>query len=201
MLKIKEMKTSDLKPWDGNPRSNDGAVEAVGRSISTFGFNVPIICDQDLTIVAGHTRWKAARKLGMKSVPVIVLHMTDAQRKAFSIADNKTAEIATWDFPKLRDILEELRSEDISLPDIGFSETELAALLEPGEEPDWSEFDKRLARLEDDVYVLLPVKVRPEARGPLHASIKARAAELGVEGKEVGVLAGKVIQKLLGVEP
>ena len=76
-----------------------------------------------------------------------------------------------------------------------------SALLEPGEEPDWSEFDQRLARLEDDVYVLLPVKVRPEARGPLHASIKARAAELGVEGKDVAVLAGKVIQRLLGVEP
>lgn len=200
-LQVQEVEIGKLRPWEENPRRNDHAVDAVARSIESFGFNVPILCDQDLTIVAGHTRWKAARKLGMKSVPVVVIHMTDAQRKAFSIADNKTAEIATWNFPKLRDILEELRSEDLNLPDLGFSGTELLALLEPGEEPDWSEFDQRLARLEDDVYVLLPVKVRPEARGPLHASIKARAAELGVEGKDVAVLAGKVIQRLLGVEP
>ena len=101
---------------------NDQAVNAVAESIRSFGFNVPIVCDQNLTIVAGHTRWKAAQKLGMTTVPVIVIEMTDAQRRAFSVADNKTGEIADWDFPKLREVLEELRCEDIDIGSLGFSD-------------------------------------------------------------------------------
>src|SRR3989304_6068347 len=119
MLKIEEVDVEKLQPWDKNPRINDHAVDGVAKSITSFGFNVPIICDQNRMIVAGHTRWKAAQKIGMTRVPVIFLEMTDAQRKAFSIADNKTAELADWDFPKLRDILEELRNEDIDLKTLG----------------------------------------------------------------------------------
>ena len=118
-----------LRPWEDNPRRNEHAVAAVAESIRSFGFNVPILCDQNLTIIAGHTRWKAAQKLGMTKVPVIVIEMTDAQRRAFSIADNKTAEIADWDFPKLGDILEELRSEDIDIKSLGFSDEEIRRLL------------------------------------------------------------------------
>ena len=105
---------------------------AVVESIHSFGFNVPILCDQHFIIIAGHTRWKAAQTLGMKKVPVIVIEMPDAQRRAFSIADNKTAEIADWDFPRLRDILEELRSEDIDIESLGFSDEEIRRLLLDG---------------------------------------------------------------------
>ena len=129
MLQVQEIELSRLHPWEGNPRLNEQAVDAVAESIRSFGFNVPILCDQNLTIVAGHTRWKAAQKLGMTKVPVIVVEMTDAQRQAFSIADNKTAEIADWDFPKLRDILEELRYEDIDIKSLGFSDEEVRRLL------------------------------------------------------------------------
>jgi len=78
-MEVRQIEANRLKPWADNPRVNDHAVDAVTRSISAFGFNVPILCDQNLTIVAGHTRWKAARKLGLQTVPVIVLEMTDAQ--------------------------------------------------------------------------------------------------------------------------
>lgn len=94
MLEVRQLTVLELKPWDGNPRVNDHAVEAVAKSIQAFGFNVPILCDEGRTIIAGHTRWKAAVKLGMATVPVIVLPMTESQRKAFAVADNKTAEIA-----------------------------------------------------------------------------------------------------------
>ena len=94
MLKIQQMEPSALKPWEDNPRINDEAVDAVVKSIKSFGFNVPILCDQQFTIIAGHTRWKAAKKIGMKSVPVISLELSEAQRDAFAIADNKTGEIA-----------------------------------------------------------------------------------------------------------
>jgi len=108
MLRVQEIELGKLNPWEGNPRSNEHAVDAVAESIHSFGFNVPILCDQNLTIIAGHTRWKAAKKLGMEKVPVIVIEMTDAKRRAFAVADNKTAEIADWDFSKLKEVLEEL---------------------------------------------------------------------------------------------
>lgn len=129
MLEVKEIELISLHPWEGNPRLNEHAVAAVAESILSFGFNVPILCDQNLTIVAGHTRWKAAQKLGMMKVPVIVVEMTDEKRRAFAIADNKTAEIADWDFPKLREVLEELRSEDIDIKSLGFSDEEIRRLL------------------------------------------------------------------------
>lgn len=129
MLKVQEMEISRLMPWEGNPRVNDHAVDVVSKSIQSFGFNVPILCDQNLTIIAGHTRWKAAKKLGMTTVPMITLEMTDAQRRAFSVADNKTTEIAEWDFPKLRDVLARLQTEDIALKDVGFTDAELRRLL------------------------------------------------------------------------
>ena len=129
MLQIREVELSQLGPWEDNPRLNDQAVDAVAKSIQTFGFNVPILCDQDFTIIAGHTRWKAAKKLELTTAPVITLKMTDAQRRAFSIADNKTAEIADWDFPKLRDVLEELRAEELNLDKLGFSDEELQTIL------------------------------------------------------------------------
>jgi DNA modification methylase len=129
MLQIQEIELTRLHPWEDNPRRNEQAVAVVAESIRSFGFNVPILCDQNLTIIAGHTRWKAARRLGMTKIPVIVLEMTDVQRRAFSIADNKTAKIADWDFPKLKDILEELQSEDIDIKSLGFSDEEIRRLL------------------------------------------------------------------------
>lgn len=129
MFQIREVEVDQLTPWDDNPRLNEYAVEAIMESISSFGFNVPILCDQNSTIIAGHTRWKAARRLGLKKVPVIMIEMTDVKRRAFSVADNKTAEIADWDFPKLKQVLEELRSEDINVNSIGFSDEEIRELL------------------------------------------------------------------------
>jgi DNA modification methylase len=128
-MQVVEADVDALKPWEDNPRINDHAVGPVAESIRTFGFNVPILCDQNMNIIAGHTRLKAAQQLGLEKVPVIVLDMTEKQRRAFSIADNKTAEIADWDFPKLRDLLDELRSEDFDLNSLGFSDTDLRRML------------------------------------------------------------------------
>ena len=141
MLRIEEIELEKLHPWENNPRINDHAVEAVAKSISSFGFNVPIICDQNHTIVAGHTRWKAAKKLGMTHIPVIIVELTETQRKAFSVADNKTAEIADWDYPKLRDILEELKNEDVNIRTLGFTSDEIRHLLF-NEYPDENELPK-----------------------------------------------------------
>jgi len=120
-MKIEEMKVGELIPYENNPRKNDAAVDAVAASIREFGFKVPIIVDKDGVIVAGHTRLKAAEKLGLKTVPVIRADdLTEEQVKAFRLADNKTGEIAEWDFEKLE---EELRAlDDIDMGQFGFAE-------------------------------------------------------------------------------
>ena len=108
----------DLKPYENNPRLNDGAVDAVAASIEKFGFNQPIVIDKDGVIIAGHTRYKAAQKLGMTEVPVIKADDLDEEEvKAYRLADNKTAELALWDFGKLE---EELADITMDMGDFGF---------------------------------------------------------------------------------
>lgn len=101
-MQIIEKNIDALKEYENNPRNNAAAVDKVAESIREFGFNVPIIIDKDNVIVAGHTRKKAAKKLGIQKVPcVLVDHLTPEQVKAFRLADNRVAEYATWDFQKL----------------------------------------------------------------------------------------------------
>ena len=105
-------KVSELIPYINNPRNNDDAVDAVASSIKNFGFKVPIVVDSNNEIINGHTRLKAAQKLGLETVPVIVAYdLTPEQVKAFRLADNKVAEFSTWDEDKLNEELEGIRSE------------------------------------------------------------------------------------------
>ena len=94
-MEIIYKKINEINPYEKNPRKNKEAVNYVAESIKEFGFKVPIIVDKDLTIVAGHTRYKAAKKLGMKEIPCIIADdLTPEQVKAFRLADNKVVEIA-----------------------------------------------------------------------------------------------------------
>jgi len=192
------MEVSRLRPWEDNPRLNDGAVDAVARSIESFGFNVPILCDQSGVIIAGHTRWKAAQKMGLNTIPVIVLEITETQRRAFAIADNKTTEIADWDFPKLQEILKELGKEEVDLPSLGYSRAELEALLIPQEDFDWAAFDLKTDRATEARIVLFPVKISFEMKQALGEAVAQYAKEHGLRGKNVPIVAGKVFAHLLG---
>lgn len=119
-MQIKEIEISSLIEYDNNPRNNDGAVDAVAESIKQFGFKVPIVIDRDNVIVAGHTRLKAARKIGLEKVPCIVADdLTPEQIKAYRLADNKTAELAEWDFSALEIELAELEN-DFDMSAFGF---------------------------------------------------------------------------------
>lgn len=122
--KVIYMDTDSLIPYANNPRLNDNAVDAVAASIKEFGFKVPIVVDGENVIINGHTRLKAAHKLGLTQVPVIVADdLTPAQVKAFRLADNKTSELAQWDMAKLGIELEGI--EDIDMTDFGFDFDEL----------------------------------------------------------------------------
>jgi len=102
-MKITMIKIENLIEYVNNPRKNDEAVESVASSIKEFGFKVPVVIDKENVIVAGHTRIKAARKLGIKEVPCIIADdLTEQQIKAFRLADNRTGELALWDLDKLR---------------------------------------------------------------------------------------------------
>lgn len=114
IMEIKRVKLSEIRPYEKNPRRNDSAVDAVAASIKEFGWQQPIVVDKDGVIIAGHTRYKAAKKLKCKEVPVVYAdNLTEEQVKAYRLADNKVGEIANWDFDMLK-------TELADLADIGF---------------------------------------------------------------------------------
>jgi DNA modification methylase len=131
-MKIELRKLSGIKPYPGNPRVNDNAVDAVAASIREFGFRQPIVVDADGVIICGHTRWKAAQKLGLEKVPVhVAKDLTPEQIKAYRIADNQTASLAEWDYDLLPIELADLQSCNFDLGLLGFDQDELAKLLDP----------------------------------------------------------------------
>ncbi|MCC7409532.1 MAG: ParB N-terminal domain-containing protein [Phycisphaeraceae bacterium] len=119
-----------IKPYEQNPRVNDQAVDAVAASLREFGFRQPIVVDDHGVIVVGHTRWKAARKLGMAEVPVhVAADLSPEKARAYRIADNQTANLATWDAALLPLELTGLRELGVDLNLLGFQADELNRLL------------------------------------------------------------------------
>jgi ParB-like chromosome segregation protein Spo0J len=121
---------SVLKPWANNPRNNDGRpVEAVAESISRFGFASPLLARlANGEIIAGHTRLKAAKLLGLKKVPVRYLDITEEEAHLLALADNKIGELADWKNDILAGILAELDADDLAVA--GFDDDDLGSLLE-----------------------------------------------------------------------
>jgi hypothetical protein len=122
----------DLKPYENNARTHsEEQVEQLTKSIKQFGFNNPILVQEDLTVVAGHGRLLAAKKLGLEKVPVIKLkHLSQAQVKAYVLADNKLASNAGWDAEILRDELLAIQAADeVDMSAIGFSDAEMLSLI------------------------------------------------------------------------
>src|SRR5262245_24209277 len=120
-MHVEERAVEDIKPYEGNPRHNDAAVEAVAQSIRAFGFRQPVVVDEHNVIVVGHTRYKAALKLGLKTVPVHVASgLTPAQVRAYRLADNQTATLSGWDDGLLVQELAALQGMDFDLDLTGF---------------------------------------------------------------------------------
>lgn len=130
------LKTKDLRNNPNNPRKNDGAVDSVAKSIEKYGFRNPLIVDENNIVWCGNTRLKASRKLGIEKVPCIVVNdLTEQQMKELALLDNKTNEIAEWDFEMLGDIFEEVELDDFEELDWGVEE------LEPEKEVQEDNFD------------------------------------------------------------
>ena len=125
-MKIIEMDISEVIPYANNPRDNSKAIDAVAASIREFGFKVPVVIDRNNILITGHTRLEAARKLGIQKIPAIrAADLTEAQVKAYRLADNKVGEIATWDDSALAAELQALDDLNFDMSDFGFSEDDL----------------------------------------------------------------------------
>ena len=150
-LQIVYKNISSLNIYENNPRFNEDAVEPVANSIKQFGFKVPIIIDSSNVIVAGHTRFKAAKQLGMDKVPCIVADdLTEEQIKAFRLADNKVSEFSSWDYEKLEELNNIVKNGEI----------EIDSLIKLGFESDLNIDDKEVEEALDDFFE--DVEIEPE---------------------------------------
>lgn len=123
--KAKLTPLTEIKPYKRNPRKNERAVAMVQRSIEEYGFLQPIVCDKDGVIIAGHTRYKAAKNLGLTEAPVIFAeNLTAEQAKAFRLVDNKSAELADWSQSDLIKEIEEIEKLNYDIKDFGFEHWE-----------------------------------------------------------------------------
>ena len=130
-IAAKYVPIDDLKPAPDNPRINDHVVEHVAKSIQSYGFAAPIVAQMDGTILAGHTRWKAAKSINMDVVPCRYMDITGEKAKLYRIADNKLGELADWDLDKLGKELEELSENyKLELNDMGFTDEELLKYMD-----------------------------------------------------------------------
>jgi len=130
-MKIEIADINTIKPYENNPRKlKDSAIEKVAMSLKEYGFRQPIVVDKDKIIVAGHTRYRASKKLGLKEVPITVVdNLTPEQINAYRIADNRTAEESEWDNELLKMEIKDLESKDFKLDLLGFNEDQLNDLL------------------------------------------------------------------------
>lgn len=132
-MNIENRDINSIKPYANNPRKNERAVDVVANSIEQYGFQQPIVVDKDMVIIVGHTRYKAAKKLGLQTIPVSIAdNLTQEQVNAYRIMDNRSSENAKWDEDKLIDELKELLSEstiqEVSY-ETGLTESELNKLF------------------------------------------------------------------------
>lgn len=123
-MKVVEMELRKIIPYENNPRKNEKAVDAVMQSIKQFGFKNPIIVDENMVIISGHTRRLAALKLSMEKVPVIIAKdLTEEQVRAFRLADNRVASFSSWDEAKLKEEIADINNIDLS--DFGFKKDKI----------------------------------------------------------------------------
>ena len=168
-MRVRWVPVADVRPYEGNPRRNEQAVDAVAASLREFGWRQPIVVDADGTIVVGHTRLKAALALGMDEVPVVVASdLTPEQVAAYRLADNSTAELAEWDSELLAQeldgladldmsafgfdapVTEDMFGDDFSLPDVDEPQHKTVSLHMTGEM--FAEFERITGKVGDCRY-------------------------------------------------
>jgi ParB-like chromosome segregation protein Spo0J len=149
-MDIVDRDIDSVRPYEQNPRHNEHAVDAVARSIKKFGWRQPVVVDKDGVIVAGETRWKAGKKLGLKTVPVhVAADLTPELAKAYRIADNRMAELSQWNYDALSSELGDLGKGGFDMSVLGWGDKDLAVMIGDGNdkppEGGGQEFDESVA--------------------------------------------------------
>ncbi|MBP5781959.1 MAG: ParB N-terminal domain-containing protein [Bacteroidales bacterium] len=159
---------NDLQMYENNPRKNSDAVQYVANSIQQFGFKNPIIIDKDNVIVCGHTRYKAARRLKMAKVPCIMADdLTEDQIRAFRLADNKTAEMATWDYERLEQEFALIDPMEFDIADFGFF-----PVYEPDEDEEDDEEDDDVGLREESYSLIIDCESKAEQKDTFERLMK-----------------------------
>ena len=161
MRTITKIKIEDIKPYAENPRNMELSLPMVKESISNFGFNQPILLDREYIIITGHTRYAAAKELGMTELPCIVCdELTPNQIKAYRIADNRVAEESQWDNELLNLELLDLQKQEFDLESLGFETNELNRIFNQDDplfvSPEQTGMETNEANIED----FIPSQVR-----------------------------------------
>lgn len=176
-MELKKIKLSEIKPYERNARKNDDAVEYVVKSIEQCEYVAPIILDENNVILAGHTRYKALKKLGYTEAECVIKEgLSEEQKKKYRLLDNKTAEFAEWDFDLLKDELEGLDFEDL---DIDWIETSyIDDLLNDG----YKDFSESSIPDGYNVTFTFPRDQKDFIEGKIHELGKPRIVEIILEG-------------------
>ena len=153
-MKIYERRLEEIHPYEKNPRKNEPAIEKVAESLKEFGWQQPIVVDAQGVIIAGHTRWSAARRLGLETAPVVVADgLSEEQVKAYRLADNKTNEFADWDIDLMD--AELLSIGDIDMALFGFDMDAVVERQAEVQEDDYEpELPKKPKTKPGDIYEL-----------------------------------------------
>ena len=155
-MKIQELKIEQIKPYDNNPRKNLN-YDKVAKSIKEYGFQQPIVVDKNMSIIVGHTRYEAAKRLDLKTVPVVIADLDPLKAKAYRIADNRLNEDSKWDFSLLNKEFTDLMDNHFDLDNLGFDNKELENLITF--EPEFKT-DDDVPEMEDLDQDIMPSQVR-----------------------------------------
>lgn len=146
-MQIQLIETNKLLPYINNPRKNLN-IDKVASSIKEFGFQQPIVVDKNFTIIVGHTRFEAAKKLGLEKVPVQIAELNENQAKAYRIADNRLNQDANWDSDLLNYEIQSLLKTDYNIDPLGFEPVELESIFkstdDKDQDEDFAEIDSEL---------------------------------------------------------
>ena len=171
-MKISQTEIDKIIPYARNPRKNDEAIAKVAASLKEFGWQQPIVVDNEMVVVAGHTRLAAARTLGMDAVPVVIAdNLTPAQVKAYRLADNRVGQEAEWDDDLLRLEINDLEAENYNLTETGFDVDELGKLF--GEDNDIGSNPDNIVTDEDKNMIVIEVDTEAEC-AELYEELKER---------------------------
>ena len=149
-MEIQEIEIDKIIPYINNPRKNLN-IDKVASSIKEFGFQQPIVVDKEYIIIVGHTRYEAAKKLGLKEIPVQIADLTETQAKAYRIADNRLSEDASWDTKLLNLEFNDLLSKEFDLDLLGFTNDEIDNLFLKTDEESDKEINENIDLAEENI--------------------------------------------------